>query len=128
MLVFVVVFYIVVAGAFTAVGIRDREVGDIVEVRLQCRLASAVFADIGKGDVGGGFTLLRHLAHRVAFRHSLIGLEIILEFHIRIERVVLGATNLVVIVDVEWDVYSPVFGKELAHLEVEGGLKIKGIY
>ena len=63
MLVFVGVFDVVVAAAFAAVGVGDGEVGDVVEVRFESRLAGAVFADIGKGDVRSRLALLCHLTY-----------------------------------------------------------------
>ena len=117
-LVFVVVFDVVVAAAFAAVGVGEGKVLEVVEVGLEGRFAGTLLAHIGKREVSGLVALLGHLSHRVTFGLGLVGLEVVLEFDVGVQGVVFRTSYLVVVVDIERDVHTPFVGEELTHLEV----------
>ena len=124
MLVFVVVFYIFVGRAFSAVGITEREVFEIIEMWFQRCFACAFFAHVGEGDVGSLLALLRHTLHRVALGSGLIGSQVSLQIHVGIQRVILRTADFFCPVNIQRDVHAPFLRQHPADFEVKGRLHV----
>ena len=96
-------------------------------MRIEGFLACALFAHIGKREVGGCVFFLSHIPYAVAALTVGVGLEVFAQPDIWIHRIVLRAAHLLVPVEVEGDVDTPVFGQEFAQFEVHCRLHLQCI-
>ena len=86
--ILVVELHVHVAGFHLGIGVGKVEVLNVPRTNLDGAVEVAFLADVHQVDVLAAHIVGGHLADGVALSECLVGLQVFLEFHVRVERVV----------------------------------------